>query len=495
MNALADDVSRWERLGAGSALDQALEGARLALGSPKADGASAYPREVRVLAAAALFRSNRMTAKAAARDCGLGFGNILAPSQIQRTGVTDALIRTVIAYLDGEETPRPAAAPPAPARKERAKRAPATRHRPKEIDPSAVVLLQENHAAVVEGRTLFPSTRVGTMASPRFLVSGHNNTKLGKAVLKGPREGWPIFQVTLEERATCPRTCAQWRGCYGNTMPFARRHVVDAGFMDALRSEVLTVARQYPAGLLIRLHTLGDFFSVPYVLMWAELLAACPQLHVFGYTARTVEDPDPESAKIARAIALLTESAWDRFAIRTSHQYIGPQRAVVVDSIPEKRDVIVCPAQTEHTEACATCGLCWIASARDKTIAFLRHGMTRRGTGRKVKAVLVDLPEEPSPAIEAVVEAPPPPTPPALKLAPLPAPTLAPAARPQGQHTASRPAPRQKLSDAGVTAIRPVRERVLAWCRAYVATGVKVEFLADLFDVDPDQLKRRLEQA
>lgn len=261
-----------------------------------------------------------------------------------------------------------------------------------DIDPAAAVALRADHPALSEGRSIFPSTVVGSSASPRFLVSGHNNPKIGRAILKGPRIGWPIFHVTLEERATCPRTCEQWATCYGNAMPQARRHRVDADFESLLQSEVATVARQYPGGFLVRLHILGDFYSASYVMLWARLLAFFPQLHVFGYTARRIDDPDPESAKTARAIQVLTDAMWDRFAIRTSgsrssHLIPARSRSIVVDEDPGLADVIVCPAQVKATESCASCGLCWADAARDKTIAFLRHGMTRRAKADRPAAV------------------------------------------------------------------------------------------------------------
>jgi hypothetical protein len=246
------------------------------------------------------------------------------------------------------------------------------------LDPSKAIGLRPDHPAVAEGHTIFPNSVAGSQDSPRFLVSGHNNTKLGAEITKGERAGWPIYHLTLEERATCPRSCAQWLACYGNAMPYARRHAADAGFMDALRAEVLTVARQHPQGFLVRLHTLGDFFSVEYVLLWGELLAKLPQLHAFGYTARREDDQDPQSRKIAKAIRLLTQGAWGRFAIRTSHTEPGRERSIVVDvADPDRPKVIVCPAQIHATETCGTCGLCWSPNAREKTIAFLRHGMKR----------------------------------------------------------------------------------------------------------------------
>lgn len=108
----------------------------------------------------------------------------------------------------------------------------------KPIEPERSPGLSVGHPALSEGRTIFPSTVTASKDSPRFLVSGHNNPKLGKAILKGPRAGWPIYQLSLEERATCPRSCEQWSTCYGNAMHLARRHTPDAATANTIKAMV-----------------------------------------------------------------------------------------------------------------------------------------------------------------------------------------------------------------------------------------------------------------
>ena len=70
----------------------------------------------------------------------------------------------------------------------------------------------------------------------------------------------------------------------------------------------------HPNGFAVRLHNLGDFYSVEYVELWRRLLARHSALHVWGYTARWHSD-DP----IAAALASLVEREWDRFAVRFSN--------------------------------------------------------------------------------------------------------------------------------------------------------------------------------
>lgn len=264
-------------------------------------------------------------------------------------------------------------------------------------EPDRVSGLAPDHPAVLEARSLFRDNVTPARANPRLLVSGKHNPKTGERVVKGAWAGFPIYTLTLEERATCPRSCSNWLTCYGNAMHWPRRaDAYDPDFIGALAAEVVTLARQHPLGFVVRLHVLGDFFSGRYVLLWARLLELCPNLHVFGYTGRRSDDlQDPASARIGRAVEELRNLAWGRFAVRTSHIEAGPRRALVVDEPTDAPGVITCPAQLEATPCCGTCTLCW--SAPDKAIAFLRHGIKHRGRGH----VTVDKLPHPGASVSA----------------------------------------------------------------------------------------------
>ena len=67
------------------------------------------------------------------------------------------------------------------------------------------------HHAVRGGRTLFPTRVYEAGEVARVLKDGHQSRKIGKVIAKGRRRGWPIYTLTLEERATCPRRCAEWQ--------------------------------------------------------------------------------------------------------------------------------------------------------------------------------------------------------------------------------------------------------------------------------------------
>lgn len=243
-------------------------------------------------------------------------------------------------------------------------------------DPEHVQVLALNHPAIAERRTIYPSTVVDAEKSPRLLVSGQNSRKLGAMVTKGKWRGFPIFQLTLEERATCPRTCFHWLSCYGNAQHRSRRHRHTGPFKLVLDRELGDLQAKHPRGFVVRLHVLGDFFSVAYVEAWRIWLRKYPALHVFGYTAWQVDTP------IGAAIAGLRYLRWDRFAVRTSDGLTAPN-AVTIWREPEANVVkegIPCPAEMQTTECCGTCGLCW--AAPDKTIVFVVHGPRRGATGR-----------------------------------------------------------------------------------------------------------------
>lgn len=227
--------------------------------------------------------------------------------------------------------------------------------------------LDDQHHAVRFGRTRYPRTVREPGLVGRVLKSGLHNRKIGKRVAKGRWAGMEIYTLTLEERATCARSCRHWSDCFGNKMPFVERLRHGAALEQALGAELRALAKQHRRGFVVRLHVLGDFYSVGYVQRWLSWLRQIPELHVFGYTAW------PESTEIGAAIGAASDRLWDRFAIRTSD---GPHNERATRTLyeppagPVVAGAIVCPAQIDRTACCATCGLCWQTR---RNIAFLAH--------------------------------------------------------------------------------------------------------------------------
>lgn len=238
-----------------------------------------------------------------------------------------------------------------------------TRHAPSASKEA--LSLAADHPAVVEGRMRFAqSANEHKRHQARVLVSGFNSRKIGKMVTKGSLAGMPIYTLTLDERATCERSCEMWRSCMGNRMPWSLRWPATPETFVRIRDELQVLSVVHRDGFLVRLHILGDFPSVEYVELWEKWLADFPMLRVYGYTRRVGE--------IGAAVASLARRKWDRFAIRSSFGALrNLPSTVVVDRGAALPDGIVCPAQTHKTAACSSCGLCW--DQPSKTIIFLEH--------------------------------------------------------------------------------------------------------------------------
>lgn len=241
-------------------------------------------------------------------------------------------------------------------------------HRAPVKPPKQMTFMGMRHQAIETGRSFFHKKGVKPVHAVRnVLVSGYSNVKIGRDVRKGKRfRGYWIYTLTLEERATCPRTCYHWESCYGNNMPFAKRVQHGEPLLVAIEHELAELFRTgRRAGILVRLHALGDFYSVEYVHFWQRMLRKFPKLAIYGYTARAPGTP------IGDAIFYLHHAQPTRFAIRWSdgeREWGATVSVRTEEQVPN--DAFVCPEQTGKTAACATCGLCWNTSKR---VAFLEH--------------------------------------------------------------------------------------------------------------------------
>ncbi|MDE2468290.1 MAG: hypothetical protein KGL35_05990, partial [Bradyrhizobium sp.] len=243
-------------------------------------------------------------------------GMFAAPVKERSPHVQD-MVDAYEAKKDGRPAPEPKAPPPVqPASSNDDRR---FTDKPA-LDPAAVRSLPSNHPALIENRTLFPSTVVTVDENfpDRLLVSGKNNRKLGERILKGKFKGYALYGLSLEERATCPTDCGARGYCYGNGMQMVRRHrIAEPGLFYAfLDDEIRTILADPIEGLMVRLHVLGDFPSVEYVAMWSDLLAENERLAAYGYTHRREKKFGGD--EIGDAIAALKHQYPDRFRIRWS---------------------------------------------------------------------------------------------------------------------------------------------------------------------------------
>ena len=231
--------------------------------------------------------------------------------------------------------------------------------------------LGDNHRRAITNREMVFRDRAklvhsaGTYDSRQSLIKEAENDKIGRWITKGRWRGLRIHTFTLEERATCPVTCSHYRTCYGNSMRYAFRFKADEFLLNRLRADLKRLQAKYPKGFVVRLHVLGDFYSIEYVLFWRWALATFPALKIYGYTHRWPGQADG----IGDAIRLLRALAGDRFLIRFS-DYPDEEFSALAQSIAPMSRAVVCPFQTGRVANCAACGICWESPL---TVVFLDH--------------------------------------------------------------------------------------------------------------------------
>ncbi len=206
----------------------------------------------------------------------------------------------------------------------------------------------------------------------RILKDGRHNAKIGGWVLCGHLREAVIYTLSLEERATCPKTCHLYRECYGNRMHLARRWVHTPLLEQGIADEVDALCDKHEQ-VLIRLHVLGDFPSFEYLWFWVALLDQYENLNLFGFTAWA------GATEIGAGIARVRSVYGRRFSIRNSNM-TGKWGSFTVDFPTESEmigDAIVCPEQRaalgdiDGGKHCGSCAACW---STDRPIAFVQHG-------------------------------------------------------------------------------------------------------------------------
>lgn len=220
--------------------------------------------------------------------------------------------------------------------------------------------LRPDNPAIQKMVTIHPKAR----RSPEdvtLLKPVNNNKKLGNGgnvIVKGHWRGMPMFQLSLEERATCPSTCPLLDSCFGNNMAFAHRiDHTHPRFMEILDAEINALCTKYHFGVVIRPHVLGDYFSEEYARFWTTQTEKHKNLRIFGYTHWQRDTP------IGDIIDKWNDG--DRVWVRFSDAG-GPMSA----NVGTDREGFTCPEQTGLTKSCLTCGACWSTTT---PVNFLPH--------------------------------------------------------------------------------------------------------------------------
>jgi len=218
----------------------------------------------------------------------------------------------------------------------------------------------------VRTRTIYRKS-VKRAVAAQDTIKKSSNGKLGKLITKGRWKGFKIFTLTLEERRTCPTTCPHWNDCYGNNMPFAHRFIHGATLEKRIEADLTRLQQKHPNGFALRLHVLGDFYSIEYVQLWDEWLRRFPALHIWGYTARHPGvDPIGDAIESVRT----DPDIGARFRLRYSG---GSKFGLTPSADPAdwNGEGFICPEQTGKTDTCGSCGIA--CAMTEVTVRFLSH--------------------------------------------------------------------------------------------------------------------------
>lgn len=284
----------------------------------------------------------------------------------------------------------------------------ASTKKPKAPRPELVKALPPNSPAILNKGSLFPKSENPATEETNIFVRSTKDRKTGTQIKVGPWKGFPIYTVTLAERTTCWEGCPTYRTCYGNGMPFASRIVPDDNFLKLFNRQARNLAEKHPQGYMVRLHQLGDVYSMDYLNTIQKTFYDVPQMHIWMTTAWPYKGcPDaPEGSEIGDAIyqwrAEEREKAKapdykHRLAIWFSSKTAHPGSATTTIIVPdienkgtkalnigkttnpvnpnEKFNNIVCPEQVGLKADCGSCGLCWSQSFNERSsIRWLLHG-------------------------------------------------------------------------------------------------------------------------
>ena len=136
--------------------------------------------------------------------------------------------------------------------------------------------LKPEHPALSEARTIHTKYVFDASDYEFDIIKNVNNVKLldkkDKVITKGIWKDLPIYTLTLEERATCSSECEHWDNCYGNNVGMAHRFKANQALMDKMEIQLESISKKNPKGFVIRLHILGDFYSVASDRDWETLL-------------------------------------------------------------------------------------------------------------------------------------------------------------------------------------------------------------------------------
>lgn len=215
-------------------------------------------------------------------------------------------------------------------------------------------------------------TPIGTM--PELLKVG--NRKTGAAV-----RTWSMNQTTCP--CHCPG-CYAGFGCYqfaGVKESLRRNTELAKNHLGFLRRALVAQCETFKPSTEIRIHAVGDFFSLDYLNMWHDIAAAFPNLIFWTYTkVGAFENAfnDLENANIVKSVV-------PGFGFNFGHcgYVIDMYHALIATGVK----VHICRCGIDPGQHCAGCHKC----SECEYVLFVEHSTSYKATEDARYNELVDL--------------------------------------------------------------------------------------------------------
>lgn len=126
---------------------------------------------------------------------------------------------------------------------------------------------------------------------------------------------------------------------------------------DEAAAQIIAFLKATPKKTAVRIHSSGDFHSIPYVEWWTRVIHACPTVRFWAYTRSWIEPGLRDALELLRDCPNLQMFAsWDVTMPRPPE---GWRLSIISEgSNTSKPPNLYCPEQYEGGPACVDCGYC-----------------------------------------------------------------------------------------------------------------------------------------
>ena len=120
---------------------------------------------------------------------------------------------------------------------------------------------------------------------------------------------------------------------------------------------IVHAIRSVDGKVALRIHSSGDFYSIPYIRLWQRIVKSLPETDFWTYTRSWVFNDllaELETLRLLKNIQVF--ASWDTTMPPPPPEW---RKAIVVSTADEiQSSGIICPEQTNNVPDCAHCRYC-----------------------------------------------------------------------------------------------------------------------------------------